>query len=62
MPFVMASAASIDTGLVSELIAVVKSCMGLFSEFPMNVFIIGSIVGLGFGIFRRAKSASGGAK
>ena len=63
MPIIMAAAdASINTGLVTELISVVKSCMGLFTEFPMNVFIIGSIVGLAFGIFRKARKAAGGSK
>lgn len=48
----------IDTGIVSELIALCKTCMGLFSEFPMNVFLIASLVGVGFGVFRDAKKSA----
>lgn len=50
--------ASIDSALVTELINLVKSVMGLFSEFPLNVILIGSLCGLAFGLFRKAKRAA----
>lgn len=49
---------TIDTELVTSLIGVAESCLGLFTKFPMNVFLIGSIVGLGFGIIKKAKRAA----
>lgn len=50
--------AAIDSSLVTEVISLVKSCMGLFTDFPLNVFIIGSLAGLGFGLFKKAKKAA----
>lgn len=47
----------IDTAIVGELIDLTKTCMGLFTEFPMNVLLIASLVGIGFGIFRNAKGS-----
>lgn len=53
-----ATTAVIDSGLVTELINLCKTCMGLFTEFPLNVFLIAGLVGIGFGIFRMAKRAA----
>lgn len=49
--------ASIDSAIVTELINLCKSCMGLFSEFPMNVLLVGSLIGIGFRIFRNASGS-----
>lgn len=59
MPLVVLGEATtnIDTALVSELINLVKTTMGLFSQFPLNVYLIGGLTFLGFGIFRSAKHA-----
>ena len=59
MPLVVLgnAASSIDTSLVTELINLVKTTMALFSEFPLNVYLIGGLTFLGFGIFRSAKHA-----
>ncbi len=53
-----AEGASISTATVTELINLCKQCMGLFTEFPLNIFLIGGLVGIGFGIFRSAKRAA----
>lgn len=45
----------IDTGLVGELVNLVKQVAELFTIFPINVFLIGSLAGLGFALFRKAK-------
>lgn len=45
----------IDTGLVSAVIDVTKSALGLFSVFPLNVFLIASIIGIGIGVFKKMK-------
>lgn len=48
----------IDTAIVTELIALVKSVMGLFSEFPMNILLTASLVKIGFSIFNKATSSA----
>lgn len=48
----------IDTGLVTELVNLVKSVMGLFTEFPLNVLLIASLCFVAFGLFARAKRAA----
>lgn len=50
--------AVIDTAIVTELVALVKNVMGLFSEFPLNVLLIASLCFVAFGLFSRAKSAA----
>jgi len=57
-PMVAAAEAVIDTALVTELINLVTSVCGLFKIFPLNVFLIGGLVFLGFRIFKSAKSAA----
>ena len=46
---------TIDSALVESLISLAKSCMGLFSEFPLNIILIGSLCGVAFGLIARAK-------
>lgn len=45
----------VDTGLVDSIIGVTKSALGLFSEFPLNVFLIASIIGIGIGVFKKLR-------
>lgn len=47
--------AVIDSGLVAEVLELVKSCAGLFSIFPINVFMVGSLAAMGFRLFHKAK-------
>lgn len=58
IPMVAAAGAVIDTALVTELVDLVKSVCGLFTIFPLNVFLIASLVFVGFRIFRSAKGAA----
>ena len=58
MPVIVGDAAAIDTSLVTELVNLVKTVMGLFSEFPLNVLLIASLCFVAFGLFARAKSAA----
>ncbi len=51
-------AASLDTALVTELMNLVKTVMGLFSEFPLNFLLIASLATMAFAIFRSAKRAA----
>lgn len=48
----------INTGIVTELVNLVKNVMGLFSEFPLNVLLIASLCFVAFGLFKRAKAAA----
>lgn len=57
-PMVAAAEAVIDVSLVTELINLVKSVCGLFAIFPLNIFLIASLVFVGFRIFRSAKGAA----
>lgn len=57
MPIMVASTV-IDTAIVNELVNLVKTVMGLFSEFPLNVLLISSLVFVAFGVFGRAKRAA----
>ena len=50
--------AVIDSALITELLDLCRQVMGLFTEFPLNVFLITGLVGIGFGIFRKAKRSA----
>lgn len=58
MLMVVAAETVINTALVTELVDLVKSVCGLFTIFPLNVFLIASLVFVGFRIFRAAKGAA----
>ena len=58
IPVLTSSTPVIDTGIVNELIALVRSVMGLFSDFPLNVLLIAGLCFVAFGLFGRAKSAA----
>ncbi len=36
----------IDSALVAEIINLCKTCMGLFTEFPLNVILIAGLCGI----------------
>lgn len=48
----------IDSSVIEELLNLCKQVMTLFTEFPLNVFLVASLVGTGFGIFKAAKRAA----
>lgn len=59
MPIMLAAETPvINTGIVNELMTLVKSVMGLFSEFPLNVLLIASLCFVGFALFGHAKRAA----
>lgn len=54
--FLTADAANtIDTGAVNSIIDVAKSALGLFSVFPLNVFLVAAFIGIGIGVFKKLK-------
>lgn len=36
----------------------IKQAMALFGEFPLNLLLVGSLFGVAFGIFRKAKKSA----
>ncbi|MDE7299058.1 MAG: hypothetical protein K2N94_09565 [Lachnospiraceae bacterium] len=46
---------TIDTGAVSSIVDVTKSALGLFSTYPLNIFLVASFVGIGIGVFNRLR-------
>lgn len=52
------AAGTLDISLVNSLIDLCKNVMGLFSNFPLNLFLVAGLVTVGFGIFRSAKHAA----
>lgn len=53
-----AEGASINQSIVTELINLVKTVMGLFSEFPLNVLLVAGLCFVAFGLFGRARRAA----
>lgn len=51
--------ATLDTSIVSEIVSLGKTCMGLFTEFPINIFMYAGLVAIGFRIFKKAKGSVG---
>lgn len=51
-------AGTIDSAVIQDLLDLCRQVMSLFTEFPLNVFLIASLVGIGFGIFKAAKRAA----
>ena len=56
MPSILTGTPVIDTTIVTELVDLVKSVMGLFSVFPLNVLLIAGLCFVAFGLFGKARS------
>lgn len=54
-PMVVLATSVIDQSIVTELINLTKTVMGLFAEFPLNVMLISTLCGIAFGLFRGAR-------
>lgn len=50
--------AGIDISIVDALLEVGRTILNMFTIFPLNVFLTGSIVGLVIGIVKKLKKAS----
>lgn len=48
----------IDTSIADELIALVTSSVSVFKLYPLNIFLVGSLLGLAFSLFRKAKKVA----
>ncbi|MDF2700566.1 MAG: hypothetical protein K0Q49_2125 [Haloplasmataceae bacterium] len=49
---------TLDTSIVTTLVGVAKSCLGLVTEFPLNIFLVTGLVGVAFGIIRKVKGVA----
>lgn len=54
----MSADAVIDTSIVTAIIAVIKEVIGMFSIFPLNIFLVCAIISAGIGIFARLRRTS----
>ena len=52
------AAPTFDTAIVTTLISVCKSIMGLFGEYPLNIMLAISIACMCFGVFAVAKRSA----
>lgn len=52
------TATGIDAETVTSILDLVKNVMGLFTEYPLNVYLTSGLVGLGFAIFGWARHAA----
>ena len=50
--------ASLSTADVTSVLDLVRQVCGLFSMFPLNIFLIGGVASVGFKIFRQGKKAA----
>ena len=47
----------LDVTLVDSLLEVTRTILGMFTVFPLNFFLIASIVTIGIGIFSQLKNS-----
>ena len=45
----------IDVTIVDSILEVTRTILGMFTIFPLNVFLTAGIVGIGIGVFRKLK-------
>ena len=55
---VTTTSSEIDMNLANQLIELIKAVNTLFLVFPINIFLIGSLVMLAFKVFRGAKKTA----
>lgn len=47
------------TSTAGELIELVTTAAGIFKIYPINIFLVGSLMGLAFKLFRKGKRVAG---
>lgn len=47
------------TANTTTVLEIVKSMMGLFGEFPLNIILVASLGGVAFKLFRKGRRAAG---
>lgn len=59
IPMVLASSTTTTTvSGIEGALGLVKSVMGLFTEYPLNIYLVCGLACVGFGVFRAAKGAA----
>lgn len=58
MPGVFLSAATLDTGVITELLSVVTSVIGVLTTKPLAYFFYASLASVAIGIFAKLKFAA----
>lgn len=51
-------AIAFDTAWITQVIEIVKTSMGLLTEFPCNLFLAGGLLALGLTLFKRTKKVA----
>lgn len=54
----LAAEAATTVSGVDGALDLVKSVMGLFSSYPLNIYLVCGLACVGFGVFRSAKGAA----
>jgi len=52
------AAPGLDTNLLTQFLSLVKSVMGLFGEYPLNIYLLSGLCAIAFGVFAIARRAS----
>lgn len=50
--------AGFDTSVMSDVVSLVKTALGILTDFPCNMFLYGGIAAMGFKLFKQAKLAA----
>ena len=45
----------IDVTVVDSILEVTRTILGMFTVFPLNVFLTAAVIGIGIGVFRKLK-------
>lgn len=46
---------AIDTSVVDSIVELTEKALGLFTVFPLNVFLGATLLGIGIGVYRSLK-------
>lgn len=52
-----AGTTTIDTSVADAIVELVTTILGLFSVYPLNIFLGATLVGVGIGVYRGLKRA-----
>ncbi len=53
-----AATPTLDTAVVEQVVSIAKTALSLLGTFPMNLFLAGAIIGIGFAVIRKAKGVA----
>lgn len=55
MMYLTTTTNGIDTSVAQSIVELTKIVLGLFNEFPLNIFLGAALVGIGVGVYRSLK-------